>query len=101
MPDDPRLQAGFSLLGHRLRDIRVAAGMTLPQTSAVCGASVSQLSDVERGRTRPMLPLLLRLADAYGTTVARLLEDVYPFGTSVAPRTVPGPPPDGRRRPEN
>jgi transcriptional regulator with XRE-family HTH domain len=75
--------------------------MTLLETSAVCGVSTGQLSDVERGRTRPVLPLLLRLADAYGMTVAQLLEGVYPFGTAVPPEGTPAPPPDGRRRPGN
>lgn len=98
MQPDSRLEAGRALLGHRLRDARLEAGLSLKEASGLAGLTPSYLSDVERGRTLPSLPALLTLADAYGRLVTDVLSGLYPFGTTRRPRHAITPPPDGRRR---
>jgi tetratricopeptide (TPR) repeat protein len=59
-------------LGRRLRNARVAAGLT--QTEAADGAaSTAYISRIEAGQRRPDLKLLARLAKRLGTTVEELL----------------------------
>ena len=59
-------------LGRRIRNARVAAGMT--QTEAADGAaSTAYISRIEAGQRRPDLKLLGRLAERLGTTVEELL----------------------------
>ena len=86
MQIDQRLETGRVLLGERLRDVRLDRGLTLQQTYEKCGVSVGQNSDLERGVKTPTLQVLLRLADAYGTTADELLRGVYPFGSRRPPR---------------
>jgi tetratricopeptide (TPR) repeat protein len=61
-----------AILGRRLRNARVAAGLT--QTEAAGGdASTAYVSRIEAGQRRPDLKLLGRLAERVGTTVDELL----------------------------
>ena len=61
-----------AILGQRLRNARVAAGLT--QTEAAGGAaSTAYISRIEAGQRRPDLKLLARLAERLGTTVEELL----------------------------
>lgn len=61
-------------LGRRLRNARLAAGMTQGDVAAgeVTAAYVSRMED---GQRRPKLDLLVRMAERMGTTVEALLED--------------------------
>lgn len=83
-------------MGLRLRELRQRVGLTLPVVAEEVGISVSHLSDLERGRTLPSLPLLLRLADQYQLETTELLSGLYPFGSSQPPDEMPPPPTDGR-----
>jgi tetratricopeptide (TPR) repeat protein len=61
-----------AILGRRLRNARVAAGLT--QTEAAAGdASTAYISRIEAGQRRPDLKLLGQLAPRLGTTVEELL----------------------------
>ena len=61
-----------AILGRRLRNARVAAGLT--QTEAASGdASTAYISRIEAGQRRPDLKLLGALAERLGTTVEELL----------------------------
>jgi tetratricopeptide (TPR) repeat protein len=61
-----------AILGRRLRNARVAAGLT--QTEAAGGhASTAYVSRIEAGQRRPDLKLLGQLAEQVGTTVEELL----------------------------
>jgi tetratricopeptide (TPR) repeat protein len=64
-----------AILGRRLRNARVAAGLT--QTEAADGAaSTAYISRIEAGQRRPDLKLLGLLAERLGTTVEELLMGV-------------------------
>lgn len=64
-----------SKLGNRLRLLRKAKGMTLDDVSKETILSLSYISDLECGRTRPSLKTLTNLADVYGVSVPNLLRD--------------------------
>ena len=66
----------MTTLHERLRWLRHNAGMTLQQAASAAGTSVSLLSDVERGRTRPSLAMLERIAAVYGLSVGEALVNV-------------------------
>jgi len=66
----------MTTLHERLRSLRHSAGMTLEQAASAAGTSVSYLSDVERGRTRPSLAMLERIAAVYGLSVGEALVNV-------------------------
>ena len=64
-----------AILGRRLRNARVAAGLT--QTEAAGGhASTAYISRIEGGQRRPDLKLLGQLAERLGTSVEELLVGV-------------------------
>jgi transcriptional regulator with XRE-family HTH domain len=68
MPDTPAPG-----LGERLKQARLAHGLTLEDAAKVSGLSVPYLSRLEHEQRQPSLPALLTLARVYATTVATLL----------------------------
>src|SRR5688500_1435232 len=63
----------LSVVGPRLRTLRVNQRMTLHDLSAATGISVSTLSRLESGQRRPNLELLLRLARAHRVPLDELV----------------------------
>ncbi|MFF8592456.1 helix-turn-helix domain-containing protein [Streptomyces sp. NPDC015220] len=59
-------------IGDRLRELRVADGLSLRALAARTGLSPALLSQVERGVTDPSLATLRRLADAHRVPLAGL-----------------------------
>lgn len=94
--DEERLAIGRLLLGARVRELRVGFGLQIGELAERAGISLAYLSDVERGRKLPTLPLLDALAGGLGTTAAALLDGLYPWGSDVPPAEPVSPPPDGR-----
>jgi len=68
-------------LGNELRRLRKSRRLTLANVGKETGLSVSFLSDVERGRTKPSLDTLEKLAACYGVSVNDILLDTE-FGSS-------------------
>lgn len=61
-------------VGRRLREARIAAGLTVREASNSAGIpNHSLLVRYENGAARPPLERLEALANAYGTTLAALL----------------------------
>jgi transcriptional regulator with XRE-family HTH domain len=75
-------------LGTRLRMLRKARGYTLADVSKETDLSVSFLSDIERGHTKPSLDSLEKLAACYQLTVNDLLDEVD-FGTFASETIYP------------
>lgn len=63
----------MALLGRNLRARRKALGMTLVQVGEKAGLSATFISQVERGRHRPSVPALHRLAEALDTSAYTML----------------------------
>ncbi|MEC9468025.1 MAG: helix-turn-helix domain-containing protein [Actinomycetota bacterium] len=66
------------VLGHRLRHLRRAAGLTLAVLGERIGRPASYLSQVENGRIELRLGVLGELAEALGCTTAELLDPTPP-----------------------
>ncbi|MFF8593850.1 helix-turn-helix domain-containing protein [Streptomyces sp. NPDC015220] len=60
------------MIGSRLRDMRIARGLSLRALAAAIGASPTLLSQVERGVTEPSLSTLRRLAEVHEVPIAEL-----------------------------
>jgi transcriptional regulator with XRE-family HTH domain len=79
-------------IGQRIREKRNEAGrkMTLKQLADVSELSVTYLSDVERGATRPSLKTLGRIAEAFGITTTDLMHGVDELGEATSEALPPG-----------
>ncbi|MEA2343189.1 MAG: hypothetical protein QOF63_1358 [Thermoanaerobaculia bacterium] len=62
------------LFGERLREVRLAKGLTQSQLADRCGTSIAAISHIERGTKVPTLTTLVRLADALQCKVTKLVE---------------------------
>lgn len=58
---------------ERLRQVRLARGMTQAQLAEGAGVPASYISDLEQAKAAPGIDLVARLATALNTTVAELL----------------------------
>lgn len=75
-------------IGLELRAIRKSQRHTLSKVSEETGLSVSFLSDLERGRTRPSLDTLEKLAAFYQVPLNSILANAE-AGSLPAPRSYP------------
>jgi transcriptional regulator with XRE-family HTH domain len=66
------VQAG---LGERLRRLRKARQMSLRQLGEIIGTTASFISQLERGLTGASTGTLMRIADAFGVSIAELFDD--------------------------
>jgi transcriptional regulator with XRE-family HTH domain len=58
---------------NKLSEIRRSKGETLLDMQSKTGISVAHLSDIERGKALPGLPLIGRLAGAYGISAEEVI----------------------------
>src|SRR5947208_13778558 len=65
--------SALAAIGIRIKEIRLARGMTLQTVSDVSGLSPSMLSLVERGRASPSIGSLVVIASALGVTMSDLV----------------------------
>ena len=63
----------LTAIGLRIKEIRLARGMTLQTLSDASGLSPSMLSLVERGRASPSIGSLVVIASAFGVTMSDLV----------------------------
>lgn len=75
-------------IGIELRSMRKGRRLTLLQVSEETGLSVSFLSDLERGRTRPSLDTLEKLAAFYQVSIKEILANTG-ADSAIVPRTNP------------
>jgi len=62
-----------AVAGH-VRALRTARGWSLDELAGRSGVSKGMLVQIEAARTNPSVGTLVRIADAFGVTIARLLE---------------------------
>ena len=62
-----------TIVGSRLREQRIARGLSLRDTATGAGISPGHLSEIENGNSHASLPVLLRLCRALHLPVAELL----------------------------
>jgi len=74
------------IFGARLRELRLARGMTQEQLAERSRSNKPFISNLERGRTTPTLGMLIRLAEALDCRVTELV-DVFDDGPRVSPKS--------------
>jgi transcriptional regulator with XRE-family HTH domain len=68
------VEAVTAAVAQHVRALRLARGWSLDELSGRSGVSKGMVVQIEGARTNPSIGTLCRIADAYGVTVARLLE---------------------------
>ena len=66
----------YSKIGVRIRSARKKAGLTQEDLAARCGCTSNHLSNVEVGKSKPSLELVIKLAMELGSSV-----DYFLLGT--------------------
>jgi transcriptional regulator with XRE-family HTH domain len=82
----PSAQGGevTAAVARAVRGLRQSRGWSLDELSGRSGVSKGMVVQIEGGRTNPSIGTLCRLADAFGVTVARLVEPGPPRRVRVA-----------------
>ncbi len=79
------------LVGRRVRDARVACGLSQAELAATLGTGPGWVGGVERGRPRASVRMVRRLAAALSVPVGALLvEDEWVVGAGGSPAPVAG-----------
>ena len=80
-----RAASAQKTFGARIRDLRLAAGMTQEDLSERCGLFRTYMSRIETGQANPTLTMIHALAGSLRVPVVRLFESDPP-GTEPVPR---------------
>lgn len=64
--------------GHRIKQLREAAGMTLEQVAVRSGTTFQQVQRLETGHRRLTIEWMRRIATALGVSMTALLPDANP-----------------------
>jgi len=73
-PVAERIEALTTAVAIHVRELRTARGWSLDELAGRSGVSKGMLVQVEGARTNPSVGTLARIGEAFGVTVARLLE---------------------------
>lgn len=60
-------------IGHRIRTLRTARGLSLRDLNRLANVSPAHLSEIERGRSEPSSEILASICDALDVSLAELL----------------------------
>lgn len=71
---DTRVAAVTAAVAEHVRALRLGRGWSLEELSGRSGVSKGMVVQIEGARTNPSVGTLARIAEAFGVTVARLLE---------------------------
>lgn len=74
-------------VGHRIRQVRAAQGLSLEQLARLTGISAPALSLIETGKRDPRLTTLKRVAEALRAPFATIIAD----GSHTAEPSAPAP----------
>ena len=65
----------YVLLGQKIREARISAGLSQEQLAEMVGLTSQHISHTEVASTKVSLPSLIKIANALHTSVDRLLSD--------------------------
>lgn len=71
-------------LAARLKDLRVARGLTVADVAKVCGKHSTNISHLEANRQGPTIDMLRALAALYGCSIDALLDVDAPLPEPTA-----------------
>ena len=67
----------FAFIGQRIKEVRTEKHLTQDYIAEKTGVNVSHISNVETGKVKISLTLLVGVSNALGTTVDYLLQNEY------------------------
>ncbi len=70
------MQKEFSIIGNRIKALRVGIGMKQSELAKKIGMSQTNLSNVESGRTAVTVQVLLKIHDVLGCKLADFFVDI-------------------------
>jgi transcriptional regulator with XRE-family HTH domain len=76
-------QAARQQLGSKLRELRVAKGLTQEGLAEAIGKTVEHISLVERGKRSPSFEILIDLAQALDVSPSVLLSGITPHSSLI------------------
>ena len=91
-PRGRRSDASSSVLGPRLRAIRLRRGLSLRELAGRLDLSPSSISQIETGKSQPSMRTLYALVSELGVTVDEVLFDQTPPSPDAASASVPSRP---------
>ena len=74
-------------VAQHVRALRLGRGWSLDELSGRSGVSKGMVVQIEAARTNPSIGTLCRIADAFGVTIAQLLEPAADRTVRVSQRT--------------
>jgi transcriptional regulator with XRE-family HTH domain len=80
------VEALTAAVAHHVRALRSSRGWSLDELAGRSGVSKGMVVQIEAARTNPSVGTVCRLADAFGVTVARLLEAADPRPVRITPQ---------------
>ena len=76
-------ELNFSIIGHRIKEIRTDKKLTQEYLAETTGVNVSHISNIETNKVKVSLTLLVGICNALDVTMDYLLENEYHTPTSV------------------
>lgn len=73
----------FNLIGQRIREVRTEKHLTQEALANAVNVNVSHISNIETGKTKISLTLLVAVSNTLDVTVDYLLEHAYDDSQSV------------------
>lgn len=73
----------FVNIGQRIREVRIGRKLTQEYVAEKTGVNVSHISNLETGKVKVSLTLLVQICNTLDTTVDYILENEYHAPTSV------------------
>ena len=67
----------FKRIGAKIREIRLAKGLTQEYVASIAKVNTSHISNIENNRVKISLPTLIYVSNALGVTVDYILSDEY------------------------
>jgi transcriptional regulator with XRE-family HTH domain len=61
--------------GEKLRALRERRGLTVRQLAAMLGITHSHIVGIERGKHKPSVEMVIKVADVFDVSIDRLLRD--------------------------
>lgn len=77
------------VLGERITDFRKKSGRTQARLAHEVGISRAALANIEVGRQRMSVPMLVRLAECLGAPINELVPSLHDVGTRIQQRELP------------
>ena len=76
--------AKIKMIGERIKDLRLAKGLTQEELAAHIGISEKHMSVIERGEKTPNLDTFISIANEFGVSADSILEDVIHNASGAA-----------------